>query len=77
MADSGDEIASDVIAQRSEEYLHLKAELAAVSNQVSALRKSFKASEKALVNAMVVNGMEELEVCGVRISRKRELKCES
>ncbi len=68
---------SDVLGQETEDYLQLKADLSAASNQVSGLRKSFKAAEKALVNAMMVNGIEEINRGGVRITRKRELKCEN
>jgi len=69
-------LTQEVLVERAEEYLQIKRELADLNSQSTLLRKGLKAAEKALVNGMLVIGLEELEVGGVRLARQRGLKCE-
>lgn len=69
-------LAHEVIVERANEYLQIKKELGEINAQVALLRKGLKNAEKSLVNGMLVSGLEELEVEGIRLSRLRGLKCE-
>jgi hypothetical protein len=66
----------EVLQERASELFVIKRDLAEVTGQAAVLRKRLKGAEKALVNGMLMNNLEELEFEGRHISRTRGLKCE-
>jgi hypothetical protein len=64
----------EMLNVRAREYLELTQQLKEVGAQAGVLRKSLKGVEKSLLNGMLVSGMEELDVDGVKILRTRKLQ---
>ncbi len=64
---------SEVLLARAREYFDLNAQIKDLGAQVSVLRKSLKGVEKALLNGMLLNNMEEVDVDGLKIYRARKL----
>ena len=64
----------DLLRERGREYLDLNQQIKDLGAQTAVLRKSLKNIEKALFNGMLLSGLEELEIEGVKISRIRKLQ---